>query len=900
MSVFDFTQRRWIWLAVGVYLFLLFVSTVARWSRVEKPLPEGKKSIEVLAVENDQINQTSSVRFAYQEFLPAVETGKLPIILLHGSPGDSNVLADLAKDLSRDGRRVVVPDLPGFGDSDRKIPDYGIRSHAFYIRQLADELKLEKFHLLGFSMGGGVALNFYEIAPERIASIEMVSAIGVQEYELLGDYRLNHVLHAAQLGAIWALQNLVPHFGLIDDSFFDLSYAKNFYDSDQRGLRAILQTVDAPFLIIHGAKDPLVPVQAAREHYRLVPQSELAELDDNHFMVFMRPEKIAPTVADFLARVEAGQAKTRGNADADRTARAAESFHREMVMADGSTAVVFFLIIALATFVSEDLTCLTAGALAGQGQISLGLAIAACAVGIFVGDMLLYFAGRFFGRRAVSRAPVRWFVSENSLARGAAWLNRNGLNAVFLSRLTPGLRLPVYFAAGMLKTNFLRFASFFAIAAFIWTPILVGATAWASGGMMGTMNMPMFSRNFWFGLFGIVITAFVILNVLLRVATWRGRRMLAGTWLRWTRWEFWSLRTFYLPIIVYIGWLALKFRSLSVFADANPAIEAGGFVGEPKAEIYEGLRGSVAAEKHLLRYVFIPAEIGKSEKLKLAENFLCDNDLSFPVAFKPNAGERGAGVFLVKSKEELKSRIEASQTDIILQEFAAGAEFGVFYYRYPNEETGKIYAITEKVFPTVMGDGAANLETLILRDKRAVALAEAYFERNADRLDLVPRKGETVSIIDIGTHSKGAIFLDGGYLKTEKLEAEIDRVCRGYDKFYFGRFDLRAASKEAFQAGEFKIIELNGVTSEATSIYDPKNSLLDAYRILFRQWRIAFEIGAQNRAAGAPPTSVWKLARLYYQSRFGRSLPREPKQTEQSKIQNPQSKMENVSDSFRL
>ena len=40
-----------------------------------------------------------------------------------------------------------------------------------------------------------------------------------------------------------------------------------------------------------------------------------------------------------------------------------------------------------------------------------------------------------------------------------------------------------------------------------------------------------------------------------------------------------------------------------------------------------------------------------------------------------------------------------------------------------------------------------------------------------------------------------------------------------------------------------KILELNGVTSEATHIYDPKFSLLDAYRVLFQQWRIAFEIG---------------------------------------------------------
>ncbi|HYU48257.1 MAG TPA: hypothetical protein VEK84_19010, partial [Terriglobales bacterium] len=49
------------------------------------------------------------------------------------------------------------------------------------------------------------------------------------------------------------------------------------------------------------------------------------------------------------------------------------------------------------------------------------------------------------------------------------------------------------------------------------------------------------------------------------------------------------------------------------------------------------------------------------------------------------------------------------------------------------------------------------------------------------------------------------------------------------------------------------------VTSEATHIYDPKLSLFDAYRVLFQQWRIAFEIGDLNRARGVRPASVTDL-----------------------------------------
>ena len=790
--------------------------------------------------------------------------------MIHGSPGDGESLIGLAKSLSRT-RRVIVPDLPGFGASTAKIPDYGFRAHAFYLEQFADRLNIEKFHLLGFSMGGGAVLNFYDIAPERVASIELISAVGIQEYELLGNYYLNHILHIAQLGAFWTVQNLVPHFSFLDNSFFGISYARNFYDSDQRPLREVLEKTDVPFLIIHGTEDSLVPVKAAREHFRLVPQSEYHELDDNHFMVFQRPEKIAPIVEDFLTRTENGTTKTRINADSDRINAAAKPFKRETVTADGSTALVFFLVLAFATLVSEDLTCFTAGALAGQEQISLTLAIAACFFGIFVGDLMLFFVGRIFGRAAMTRAPLRWFVSESALNRGTKWLEGNGLNAVFLSRFTPGLRLPLYVAAGTLRTSFIKFAFFFAVAAAVWTPILVGAAYWFSNGVA---EVPTFSYSFWITLFVVVVSLFFVFSIAIRAITWRGRRMLVGSFRRKINWEFWSLRTFYVPVIIYIGFLCLKYRSVSVFADANPAIEAGGFVGESKREIYEGLRESAATEKHLLRYIFISAE---TDKLEIAERFIVENNLDFPIALKPDAGERGTNVFIVKNFIELKDRLAEAKTDLILQEFANGDEFGVFYYRYPNKQTGKIFAITEKKFPFVVGDGQATLETLILREKRAVALANVYFQRNSEHLDDIPANGERVSIIDIGTHSKGAIFLDGGWAKTDALEKKIDEICRGYKGFYFGRFDLRTNSIEDFKRGEnFKIIELNGVTSEATSIYDPKNSLFDAYKILFTQWQIAFEIGRQNRKFGTTPTTVWNLITLIYKSWF----------EDKSKIQN--------------
>ncbi len=162
--------------------------------------------------------------------------------------------------------------------------------------------------------------------------------------------------------------------------------------------------------------------------------------------------------------------------------------------------------------------------------------------------------------------------------------------------------------------------------------------------------------------------------------------------------------------------------------------------------------------------------------------------------------------------------------------------------------------------PILRGEGKRTLEELILADDRAVCMSDFYLRKNADRIQDVPAAGERVQLVEIGTHCRGAIFLDGSDTITPALEEVIDRIARTFDGFFFGRFDIRVASRQDLMAGRnMKIVELNGVTSEATHIYDPKLSLFDAYRVLFQQWRIAFEIGDLNRVRGIQPASVGDL-----------------------------------------
>lgn len=848
--------RRLLPAGLGIYLILLGLSYAWRSLRPDDPPHAGPAgdSITLRAVDG-ALRLGDSVELAFEERGPS--SGATPtrtVLLLHGSPGSRAEVRDLAVLLSDD-YRTIAPDLPGFGRSQAKAPDYSIAAHADYAAQLLDRLEVREVHLVGFSMGGGVALELTRRGDERIRSLTLLASIGAQEFELFGDYHLNHAVHGAQLAGLWAVHRLTPHFGLLDGSMLSIPYARNFFDSDQRPLRGALRSLVVPTLILHGEDDFLVPIETAREHHRLVPHSDLAVYPQGHFIAFSNPATVARDLREFFGRVESGRAVTRAQASAERRAAADRPFDPAVLpKAVGPTLLVWMLLLAVATLVSEDLTCIASGLLVAQGRLGFLAAVLACGLGIFIGDVALFLAGRYLGRPWLRRAPLKWWLDESRLARASAWFDRRGIAVIFLSRFWPGMRLPTYVAAGLLRTSLPRFALLFALAVAIWTPLLVGAAAWLGERWIGVFRPAQGSLGW------VLLTAAAaawLLSTLRRLATPGGRRRWTGAWRRRLRWEFWPPWLVYPPVLVWIAWLGLRHRGFTAFTAANPAMPEGGFVGESKGDILDALPASVTA-----RFLRLPAAGRLTVRRDAVRAFLDRHALELPVVVKPDRGQRGEGVAIVRSPEQLATAL-ASPAALIVQEFVPGPEIGVFYARRPGRERGRIFSITRKRLPHLRGDGQSTLEELLLADPRASCLADVYLEESPRPPDAVPADGERVPLVEVGTHCRGAIFEDGDELGTAALEREVDRISRAYDGFYFGRYDLKAPSMEDFLAGtNLRVLELNGVTSEATHIYDPALSVLDAYRVLFRQWQLAFEIGAENRRRGAAVSTLRRLTGL--------------------------------------
>ena len=126
----------------------------------------------------------------------------------------------------------------------------------------------------------------------------------------------------------------------------------------------------------------------------------------------------------------------------------------------------------LLTFFSEDAATLGGAAMAAAGLLATPLGLAACFLGIWLGDLGLYALARCFGRPFLKRDWVKRRVNEDRLARSEAWWKKRGLLVLLVARFVPGLRMPTYLIAGTLAVPFLSFAAVTALMGLVWVPLI--------------------------------------------------------------------------------------------------------------------------------------------------------------------------------------------------------------------------------------------------------------------------------------------------------------------------------------------------------------------------------------------------------------------------------------------
>ena len=249
-----------------------------------------------------------------------------PVILVHGLGGQwQNWLENIPRIAQE--RRVIAPDLPGFGVSEAPREEISISGYARCVETLRERLGLDQVNMVGNSMGGFIAA---EVAIQFAAGVErlvLVSAAGltgpnVYRAPVLTAGRVAAVLtaataarhramarrpvarhlalalvarHPARLRPDIAWEGLMKGAG--KPGFDDALRACLEYDFRDR-----LPEISCPTLIVWGEKDAVLPLRDAHEFERLIPDSrKVVMADTGHVPQIERPAAFNQVVLDFVA-----------------------------------------------------------------------------------------------------------------------------------------------------------------------------------------------------------------------------------------------------------------------------------------------------------------------------------------------------------------------------------------------------------------------------------------------------------------------------------------------------------------------------------------------------------------------------------------------------------------------
>jgi hypothetical protein len=305
------------------------------------------------------------------------------------------------------------------------------------------------------------------------------------------------------------------------------------------------------------------------------------------------------------------------------------------------------------------------------------------------------------------------------------------------------------------------------------------------------------------------------------------------------KYEFWNPRLFELPYYLYL--LTQCFiRGLGVrdLAKANYALDHG--------EI--GLGSKLDSQLKFDQQYFLPSALvihswSVEDKISFISTFAKEHQ--YPLILKSNVGSVGKGIVKVNGAEDIEKHAPNLLGDFIVQAFTPFPfECGVFYVR--QKGVPRITGINKKHFPTVTGNGQDTLLELAKQHYRYTQHWDAFLQ-DIDTSEILG-DGVRKRLSFIGSHTLGCKFTDDRHLLTDELEAAIFKLFESQPGFNFGRVDIKSADQASLQRGEFVVIEVNGVASLPTHMFDPKFSYWQAYKVFFEHGKYLAQIAQEHKA----------------------------------------------------
>ncbi len=241
-------------------------------------------------------------------------------LLLHGFGGDKDNWTRFSKSLTGS-YRVIVPDLPGFGESAQHPDwDYSMPPQRSRVNGFVLALGLEQFHVVGHSMGGHLAALYTHKYPVQVLSMALFNNAGINAPEESDMQRaltkgenpliVNSLEDFDALLALatykkpfvpWPVKGVLAQKAM-DHAEFNQFIFESFKSDRSSDLEPILTDIENPVLILWGEFDRILDVSSVNVMRPLLPQAEVVIMKDTGHMPML--ERPAETAALYLGFVE--------------------------------------------------------------------------------------------------------------------------------------------------------------------------------------------------------------------------------------------------------------------------------------------------------------------------------------------------------------------------------------------------------------------------------------------------------------------------------------------------------------------------------------------------------------------------------------------------------------------
>ena len=235
------------------------------------------------------------------------------LLLLHGLGASAErweyVIPHFAREF-----RVVVPDLIGFGYSDKPMADYTIEYFSEFISKFVDKIGIKELSIVGSSLGGQIAAEYTVNHNENIRKLVLVSPSGVMKHSTPAlDAYIAAALYPNDDSALNAFQMMSGRKEIEDktvNGFIErmtLPNAKMAFMSTLLGLKDSepitkkLQMITVPTLIIWGENDPIIPIEYAKSFISGINDCRFYKMTGcGHVPYVEKPKAFFQIVLDFL------------------------------------------------------------------------------------------------------------------------------------------------------------------------------------------------------------------------------------------------------------------------------------------------------------------------------------------------------------------------------------------------------------------------------------------------------------------------------------------------------------------------------------------------------------------------------------------------------------------------